>query len=507
MTDLAGGGAFAATIALGAAGVLLRALATWGQQVFSRRAALGAKEELRHGLVRHRLASAGDGAERAGEDAVLASTGLDGLDAYFTQYLPALLTAAVVPLVLGTWILVQDWVSALVLVLTLPLIPVFMVLIGRYTQDRVEQAADGLDRLSHHLLDLARGLPVLVGLRRAGTQRQALAGVADRYRDTTMTTLRTAFMSGFALELISTLSVAVVAVFLGVRLVHGEMDLYTGLLVLTLAPEVYLPFREVGAAHHASEDGVEALRRARAEIARPVPQPWADREAADRDAPDGTGHDPSDGGDTVRLRGVSLAYRAPGGDALPPVVDGLDLDLTPGRLTVLGGASGTGKSTVLSAVAGVLRGTAAVTGGTTGGLSGRPVAWLGQHPQFTESTVAAELALHAATAGTLPDHSREQALSACGLTGYAERHPDELSPGERRRLGMARVLVRIMASAGGTEGVAGGPGRPGARAWLVVLDEPTAHLDPGAAARIRRVVTALARGELPGGRTVQAPML
>jgi ATP-binding cassette subfamily C protein CydCD len=459
--------------------VLARALATWGQQVFSRRAALGAKEELRRGLVRHRLAAAGAEAERAGEDSVLAATGLDGLDKYFTQYLPALLTAAVMPLVLGAWILTHDWVSALVLVLTIPLIPLFMILIGRYTEDRVQQAAEGLDRLSHHLLELARGLPVLVGLRRAGTQRQALAGVAERYRSTTMTTLRTAFMSGFALELISTLSVAIIAVFIGVRLVYGQLDLYTGLLVLTLAPEVYLPFRDIGSAHHASEDGVEALRRARAEVDRPVPASLADREDCG-----------AEGGDRVRARGLCLAYRDPDGGTFPAVVDGLDLDLAPGSTTVLGGPSGTGKTTVLSALAGVLRSGEVHATGLTTGLAGRPVAWLGQHPQFSEPTVADELALYAHAAGGLGETGILDALAACGLPGHERRHPDELSPGERRRLGMARVLVRLMAC-------------PGDRAWLVVLDEPTAHLDPVNAGRIRHSVMDLAAGRLPGGRTVR----
>ncbi|MCY1157112.1 MAG: cydC [Citricoccus sp.] len=478
LTGAAGSGAFGATVALGLTGVLARALATWGQQVFSRRAALGAKEELRHGLVRHRLAAAGAEAERAGEDSVLAATGLDGLDKYFTQYLPALLTAAVMPLVLGVWILAHDWVSALVLVLTIPLIPLFMVLIGRFTEDRVHQAAEGLDRLSHHLLELARGLPVLVGLRRAGTQRQALAGVAERYRSTTMTTLKTAFMSGFALELISTLSVALIAVFIGVRLVYGQLDLYTGLLVLTLAPEVYLPFRDIGSAHHASEDGVEALRRARAEVGRPVPGSLADREAPG-----------AAGGDRVRVRGLALAYRDPDGGTFPAVVDGLDLDLAPGRTTVLGGPSGSGKTTVLSALAGVLRSGEAHAAGLTEGLTGRPVAWLGQHPQFSEPTVGEELALYAEAAGGLGQAGILDALAACGLPGHVRRHPDELSPGERRRLGMARVLVRLMASCAD-------------RPWLVVLDEPTAHLDPVNAGRIRQAVTDLAAGRLPGGRIV-----
>ncbi|WP_431861302.1 thiol reductant ABC exporter subunit CydC [Micrococcus terreus] len=503
LTAWAGSAEASLTVVLGVLGVLARALAVWGQQVMARRAALGAKEELRLALVRRRLDSSGTGADRAGADAVLASTGLDGMDDWFTQYLPALTTAAVVPLALGVWILAHDWVSALILVLTIPLIPLFMVLIGRYTEDRVEQAADGLDRLSDHLLELARGLPVLVGLRRAGTQRQALAEVSERYRTTTMTTLRTAFMSGFALELISTLSVAVVAVFIGVRLVYGELDLYTGLLVLALAPEVYLPFRDIGAAHHASEDGLEAMRRARAEADRPVPGPFAALEPAEEEDSDPTG--------PVRLHQVTIAYRDADGAPLPAVVGaateagqgGLDLRLEPG-LTVLAGASGTGKSTLVGALAGVLRDDVAAFSGSVYGLRGRPVAWLGQHPAFSESTVRAELELYARAAGAQTAELEEilrHALTASALPDLLTRRPDDLSPGERRRLGLARVLTRLMAGArdDARRRLAGG-----ARGWLVAVDEPTAHLDPASAERVRATLVDLAAGRLPDGQSLES---
>ena len=172
-----------------------------------------------------------------GAEGMLASRGLDGLANYFSAYLPALVTCAVLPLMIGVQILIADWVSALIVVLTVPLVPVFMILIGFHTQERVELAARGLDRLSNHLLELARGLPVLVGLRRASAQRKALADVCEAYRKSTMATLRTAFLSSMALELISTISVAVVAVFIGVRLVAGDMGLEAGLLALKPLPE------------------------------------------------------------------------------------------------------------------------------------------------------------------------------------------------------------------------------------------------------------------------------
>src|SRR5699024_8110226 len=203
------------------------------------------KEHLRHQLIRHRVAAAGAHTERAGEDTILASKGLDGLDDYYSDFLPSLVSALVVPLGLGIWILLHDWLSAAVLLLTIPLSPMFMILIARYTEHRVDEAATGLNKLSHHLLELARGLPVLVGLRRAGMQRQALQQVSDSYQRTTMNTLKAAFMSGLALELLSTLSVAVIAVFIGVRLVNGSMELYAVIMVLTLFAEVYLPFSDI----------------------------------------------------------------------------------------------------------------------------------------------------------------------------------------------------------------------------------------------------------------------
>lgn len=527
---------FLITVGLGFGGAILRGAAQWGQQVLATRAALGEKEHLRAQLVRHRLAAAGAHADRAGEDAVLASKGLDGLDDYYTDFLPALVSAMVIPLGLGIWILLHDWVSAVVLVLTIPLIPMFMILIGRFTEHRVGEAADGLNKLSSHLLELARGLPVLVGLRRAGTQRKALQEVSAGYQRTTMNTLKAAFMSGLALELISTLSVAIIAVFIGVRLVSGSMDLYAGIMILTLAAEVYLPFRDIGSAYHASEDGVEALKRARAHINQPVPATLANTLDTIPSA-----------GDAITLQEVTIAYKvlhrvahqpetgpeyltphqyadakrhrveqqaADTGylptyevEILDPVVESLSAQLTPGQYTVLGEASGTGKSTILKALAGLLTDAEATFTGRVTGLAARPVAYLAQHPAFVSDTVDQELTTVAH--GTVQDladahkaldlpHILTTALRAAGLDGYGQRYVDELSPGERRRLGFARVLARLLAAA--TSDTA-------TRAWLVVLDEPTAHLDHRSATRIRATLRDLARGRLPDGSAVQTILL
>lgn len=482
---LAESGGFLLSLQLGLGGVLVRGVALWGQQVMSRRAALGEKERLRLQLVRRHLDEGGSTSDSAAEDAMLASHGLDELDQYYTDFLPALVSAVVVPAVLGFWVLLHDLISAIVVLLTLPLIPLFMILIGRHTEERVDEAAEGLDRLSHHLVELARGLPVLVGLRRAGVQRASLTTVAEEYRATTMKTLRAAFMSGFALELISTLSVAVVAVFIGVRMVDGDLELVVGLLILIIAPEIYLPFREVGSAYHAAEDGVEALRRARQRLSTPRSERLADAlDAESETTASGTA-------DALVVDELQLNYRSrqasdkPGRQA---VVRGVSLTAPAGSLTVLGGASGTGKSTLLRALAGALRDDEIVVSGTISGLADRRIAWLDQHPHFTEATVAEEVRLVLAAERGQTHHDTdvsadevliEEVLATLGLESLGDQACMDLSPGEARRLGMARVLVRVRSD---------GSAPP---AWLVLLDEPTAHLDPDSAARVRAALRRL----------------
>ena len=468
----AGDPAWGEGIAAGAAGVVLRSLTVWGQAVAARRAALGVKEELRSRLVERALRHGARGEGPAdGGLAVLATRGLDALDSYYTQFLPALVNCAVVPLLLGTRILFTDWVSAAVVVLTVPLVPLFMVLIGRYTEDRVREAQGTLAKLSAHMLELAKGLPVLVGLGRATAQRKALEEISGEYRSRTMETLRTAFLSALALELIATISVAVVAVFIGVRLVHGDMPLEAGLLALILAPDCYLPLRELGTAHHASDDGRVALAEANAVLDAPEPAPLRASSAIPAT------HDGASPLTTIGVSGLTVTYA--GRTAVGP----LSFVAPAGRITALAGPSGAGKSTVLGVLAGIVGGGAGTT--VTGALSGLDrgmLAWVPQHPATVADTVLGEVELYctdtpAGQRGTPVRPAAEVArecLDKAGAGHLAARHPAGLSPGELRRVALARGLARVASGA-----------------TVLLLDEPTAHLDEASALVVEEAVARL----------------
>ncbi len=445
---LAHGDGWRTAVWLGLAGAVLRGGASWALQAASARVALGAKERLR---VRVLDRAVTDARGTVGATTALATAGLDELDRYYTVFLPTLVGAATVPLLVGVRILTADWVSALIVVLTIPLIPVFMVLIGMHTRESVAEATTALGRLSDHMVELARGLPVLIGLGRVREQTTALRGLSEEWRRTSLGTLRTAFLSALALELISTLSVALVAVFVGVRLVAGTMPLEAGLVALVLAPECYAPFRDIGSAFHASQTGLEARRRVQELLDAPAPVSALVRTV-------------SSSGATVSELSVTHAGRP------APAVARLSFTAPPGAITALDGPSGAGKSTVLRVLAGrgaQLEDEASVTGSLAAPAE---LAWLPQHPQFARDSARAELRAHGAT-----DASAAALLERLGLP---DADPARLSPGEQRRLAFARVLARVEA---------------GAR--LVLLDEPTAHLDDDAGRLVRSEIAALrARG-------------
>ena len=452
VTALIAGGDITLALSLGLAGALLRGLAAWAVRALGASAAVGVKTSLRaRALAR---ITGGSGRDLALGDGALTlglTRSLDDLDDYFTSVLPALTSAMVVPLALLVRIVFADWVSALILALTLPLVPVFMVLIGRYTQERVADAVHALDQLSTNLVELTRGLPVLVGLGRVHAQTATLRAMAKTYRDTTMQTLRVAFLSALALELISTISVALVAVFIGVRLVNGQLSLETGLLALVLAPELFLPLRQLGAAFHSSENGMAAYQRAR-RLAAGNPHP-----------PFGTRTQPG----PIRAAEVSVSYA---GRSQPALAE-LSAEFPVG-LSVLTGASGSGKSTFLGVLAGLVRPgeTTLISGQLSGPL--QHLAYAGQNPHTYARTVAQELDLYAGTA--LGTRAQEYLRRAC-LPVSPDTPCAALSPGEARRLALARAFARVDAGA-----------------QVLLVDEPTAHLDAGSAAAVRAELAQLA---------------
>ncbi|WP_206445626.1 ABC transporter transmembrane domain-containing protein, partial [Agrococcus sp. KRD186] len=496
-------------VVLGIAGALLRTGAEWATSVVARRIATDVKRSIRGRLWR-RIA-AGDAS--GGGTAVLAADGLDDLDDYYVSSLPATIAAAVVPLLIGIRVLGADWLSAVVIVLTVPLIPFFMVLIGKHTQQRTDEALTALTRLADHLAELARGLPVLVGLGRVDEQAAALEQLQRRYRERTQETLRWAFLSALALELVATISVAIVAVFLGLRLLNGTMELEPALLALILAPEAYNALRQVGTAFHASQDGLSALERSQAILDRPAP---AEVRAAD--APYRSSSSARSARiETSSIRITDLTVRYAGRDA--PTLAGVTAELT--GIVSIAGPSGAGKSTLLAALTGTLPADADISGTITG-VRADAVGWAPQAPRAFAPTPRAELALYGAD--PLP------ALEELGLGHVADAAVAELSPGEQRRLAVARALARIdtgadaagtaaaatpgtaaaaapEAGAGATGAAAAaapeaGAGATGAAAaaapgtaaagtgstHLLVLDEPTAHLDRASADLVRAAI-------------------
>lgn len=507
-------------IAVAVVALLVRSGTDYLLAVSAQRAASGAKSQIRSSLLKRVLATGGaDTPEGTGATAVLLSRGLNALDDYYTKTLTAFVSTAIVPFILWVVVAALDWMSAMVLACTLPLIPVFMILIGKNTRDETAEAQAELHRLSDHILELVRGLPVIIGLGRERAQTRSMNALGQRYRERTMQTLRSAFMSSLALELITTISVALIAVLIGVRLVNGTLGLDTAILVLLLAPECYQPLRDVGAAYHQSEDGVAALRSAQKIIDAPLPAAAADSTAQDPSAKDSVVQkgQPS----TIAVEDLSVSY-----PARPAVLTNLSLNLDrrvataqgvtaqDARGAVIGvmGESGSGKSTLLNVFSGAVREGLVPTGSQepvhlTGSVSGLGTTLvIPQSPVFTAPTVQTEMALYALSA-TEAERERAAALlgeamdskklsvtdaesallvgplAQLGMEKLPALEPGALSAGQARRLAVARTLARAEAiyRAGGKQTV-----------LTVLVDEPTAHLDAYSAYLVTRALHRLA---------------
>ncbi|MHA6794576.1 thiol reductant ABC exporter subunit CydD [Pseudonocardia bannensis] len=471
--------------AIGAVGLvaLARAVLAHGAETAALRSAARAKSQLRRRLVAHVTSGPPDPAGRSpGELVTLATRGLDALDDYFARYLPQLVLAALVPLAVLVVVVRADWISALVIGLTLPLIPLFMALVGWHTQARTRRQWRLLNRLGGHFLDVVEGLPTLALFRRAKAEAALVRRVTDDHRRATMGTLRIAFLSAFVLELVATLAVALVAVEVGLRLMYGRLDLETALLVLILAPEAYLPLREVGARFHASMEGVAAAEQVFTVLDGPGGKPVSRR-------PDSPGHaeQAPKRGVALRLEDVAVTY--PGRDT--PALDGVRLTVPAGSSLLVNGPSGSGKSTLLAVLLRFVEpgaGRVTVDGVPLDALDPdawrRRVAWVPQQPYLFDDTVAGNIRLGDPGA-SMASVRRAAELAELGEVvaalpdGYETRlgeHGARLSAGQRQRVALARAFLRD--------------------APVVLLDEPTAHLDPDNAAAVRTAV-----GRLLHGRT------
>jgi ATP-binding cassette subfamily C protein CydCD len=448
-----------------------RAVVSWLTELAAHRASAAVKSELR-GRLLERAAALGPGwlsGQRTGSLVALATRGVDALDDYFSRYLPQLGLAVVVPVAVLARIVTEDWVSAAIIVVTLPLIPVFMALIGWATRSQMDRQWRLLSRLSGHFLDVVAGLPTLKVFGRAKAQAESIRRITGEYRQATMRTLRIAFLSSFALELLATISVALVAVTIGMRLVHGDMDLYVGLVILVLAPEAYLPLRQVGAQYHAAAEGLAAAEEIFSVLETPVPT------TGSLVAPEGE----------IRFEGVTVRYPGRSGDAVSDV----SFTVEPGETVALVGPSGVGKSTLLNILLGFVEPVAGRV--RIGGVDlaeadveewRSRVAWVPQRPHLYAGSIAENVRLVRPDAD---DTAVRRALGDAGALEFVDALPDGvrtvlgedgsgLSAGQRQRLALARAFLAD---------------RP-----VLLLDEPTASLDGATEAEVVAAVRRLAVG-------------
>jgi ATP-binding cassette, subfamily C, bacterial CydD len=458
--------------------VVLRAVFCYGGESAALRAASAVKSQLRRAVATHalRLGPAWIGGQRPGELATLTTKGLDALDAYFARYLPQLVLACVVPAAVLVRVAVADWISALVIAVTVPLVPVFAVLVGLHTKAQTQRQWNLLARLGGHFLDVVEGLPTLKIFGRAAAQEQVIAEVTSQHRVATMRTLRTAFLSALVLELAATLATAVVAVEVGLRLLDGNLSYQTALLVLLLTPEAYLPLRAVGLHFHASQEGSAAAAQALDILELPLPAEPADVAGAAW---------PDLRRDAITLHDVWLHY--PGREL--PVLRGASLQVRPGEVIAISGASGAGKSSLLAMLLrfaeptkGRIEAGGIPIGQVPPGLWREQIAWVPQLPYLFAGTVADNIALGNRQA------SRSQVVGAAvaaGADAFISALPAgydteigergcTLSSGQRQRIAVARAFLR--------------------NAPLLLLDEPTSHLDRPTARELTATITSLMAG-------------
>jgi ATP-binding cassette, subfamily C, bacterial CydD len=461
--------------------VIARAVAVHAGEATALRGAVAIKERLRSRLARHVLTLGPSwlGRQRPGEIATLGTSGLDSLDPYFARYMPQVVLAAAVPVAVLATVTAADWVSGLIIAVTMPLIPVFAALVGLRTKAQAARSWQLLAKLSGHFLDVVQGLPTLKLFGRTAAEERVIAETTMCYRASVLSTLKVAFLSALVLELSASLATALVAVEVGLRLLYGHMSYQTALLVLLLTPEAYLPLRNLAAHYHASADGMAAAERVFAILDTPLSPVAALRDSIP--VPDVRSK-------PISFNGTTVVYQ----DRREPAIAGLRLTVAPGDRIDMTGDNGAGKTTLLSLLLRFIEPTAGVIDVGGVGLDAIPadrwreqVGWLPQHPTLFAWSVAENIALGRPGA---PRTEVERAATLAGAgefigrlrQGYdtvLDERAQQLSAGQRQKIALARLFLR--------------------EAPLLLLDEPTAHLDPASAADV-----AAAIGILAAGRTV-----
>lgn len=453
----------------------LRAALAWASEQAAFQGAVRVKLELRDALYAkiRALGPVRLGTERSGDLATSLVDGIEALEAYYARFLPAISLMALIPLSILAVVFPADWPSALIMLGTAPLIPLFMVLIGSGAERLNQRQWRKLARLSAHFLDVIQGLTTLKLFNASRRESAMVAEISDAYRRGTMEVLRVAFLSSLTLEFFATLSIAVVAVAIGFRLLFGEMGFLHGFFVLLLAPEFYLPLRNLGTHYHARLEAIGAAERMVEILSTPLPA----APAPYLQAPDLT---------TATIRFVDVSFDYPGQRR---ALRGLSLEIHPGERVALVGPSGSGKSTLINLLLGFIgsdRGRILIGDAPLGSVDPsawrRQIAWVPQSPRLFHGTLLDNIRLG------LPDASLAQVRESARLAradGFIDQLPQGfatmvgeggqgLSGGEIRRIALARALLRD--------------------APLVILDEPTASLDPASEAQVAAGLEALARG-------------
>jgi len=460
--------------------IVFRAGLAWMGEVAAQRAAALVKHALRQRLLDHMLALGPEyaGGERGGELVHVLTEGVEALDAYFSRYLPQLALAALVPLAVLGFVFPLDLVSGLILLFTAPLIPLFMFLIGRWAEVLTQRQWDTLSRMSGHFLDVLQGLTTLKIFGRSKAQAEVVGQISNRFRETTLGVLRVAFLSALVLEFLATVSTALVAVIVGLRLVYDRIPFEQAFFLLLLAPEFYLPLRLLGGHFHAGLAGVSAARRIFEILETPLPQNQCRENVR---LPEGQKFQ-------IAFRDVHCAFE----DGSRPALNGVSFEIRPGERVALVGPSGSGKSIVarlLSRFIDPQRGEITVDGIPLDQIPAdqwrKIIALVPQSPYLFYGTVAENIGLgrpgaamdEVVAAAQLADAHRFILELPGGYDTPVGEMGARLSGGQAQRLALARAFLKD--------------------APLLILDEATANLDP---ASERKVLEALER--LMRGRTV-----